>query len=83
MAEKKGRSIIYENLARRKDSLNTKFNNFTINPPTNPSMTVYQSGTSPTVNRAGILGYAPTTTTSSTTCWMAVGSTMPLRKHFR
>ncbi len=44
MAEKKGRSIIYENLARRKDSLNTKFNNFTINPPTNPSMTVYQSG---------------------------------------
>ena len=44
MAEKKGRSIIYENLARRKDSLNTKFNNFTLNPPTTSSMTVYQSG---------------------------------------
>lgn len=44
MAEKKGRSIIYENLARRKDSLNTKFNDFTLNPPTTSSMTVYQSG---------------------------------------
>ncbi len=44
MADKKGRSIIYENLAYRKNSLNTKFNNFTLNPPTNPSITVYQSG---------------------------------------
>lgn len=44
MSKKRESSIIYENLARRKDSLNTKFNNFTLNPPTNTSMTVYQSG---------------------------------------
>lgn len=44
MAERKEKPAAYENLARRKDSLDTKFNNFTLNPPTSTSMTVYQSG---------------------------------------
>lgn len=44
MRKEKKKTYGYTDLSNRENSINTKFNNFTLNPPTHTSMLVYQSG---------------------------------------